>query len=383
MSVPSLVPTGGTAGNETFFWQTYACPEPLKTHLQGWNWNDWTYVKCIYQQRRTEVVILEHTATRLWVALKCYFSPGNATPKWTSKHLFEVAVHQSVSNSPYVLPLWFYVETPTWIAMGMPYVLGDTLWSYWNTRFVSPRRESRHILHKCDRALRVLAKCMLEALMDLHGRGIYHRDVKPENVLVDNEGHVWCIDFGSAGHVTAHPPRHLIGTPTYIAPEMVTYVAKAAKATAYDCKVDVWSFGRVLQECLQCAVPSYRMPSGNTPPQRTSPTLEHFLRCCMQVDPMSRWTAKQLLRHPWIVPLNGRPKKDLKMLRVVECKNRFPCRFVSICLPCLDTPPPANRPVHPRVIPTTMLQATEAIPTPSCPDTTLHALCGTTTCTTF
>lgn len=62
------------------------------------------------------------------------------------------------------------------------------------------------------------------ALEDLHKMGYIHRDIKPDNLLLDRCGHLKLADFGSAaklnekGLVTMGPP---VGTPDYVAPEVL------------------------------------------------------------------------------------------------------------------------------------------------------------------
>jgi len=87
------------------------------------------------------------------------------------------------------------------------------------------------------------------ALAHLHSFDVVHRDVKPENVLVDLDGHLKLADLGSAkrmvGRIGAAPPplaeATLVGTPEYMAPEVL--LAK------YACEdVDVWSIGAIACE---------------------------------------------------------------------------------------------------------------------------------------
>jgi serine/threonine protein kinase/WD40 repeat protein len=96
-----------------------------------------------------------------------------------------------------------------------------------------------------------------EALQHAHTAGIFHRDVKPSNIMVDTNGECWLIDFGLAlaeahtadattpleqighgGALTQGP----MGTPEYMAPEQ--YQAKA------DARSDVWGLGVTLYELL-------------------------------------------------------------------------------------------------------------------------------------
>ncbi|KAF2398649.1 kinase-like protein [Trichodelitschia bisporula] len=82
------------------------------------------------------------------------------------------------------------------------------------------------------------------ALRYIHTQGIVHRDVKPDNILLDRDGHVHLADFNVASDFK--PDRLLTsksGTLAYLAPEV--YEGKG-----YSCEVDWWSLGVVFYECI-------------------------------------------------------------------------------------------------------------------------------------
>ncbi|MDQ3931235.1 MAG: protein kinase, partial [Actinomycetota bacterium] len=80
-----------------------------------------------------------------------------------------------------------------------------------------------------------------------HARGLVHRDVKPENILVSSDGAVKVTDFGLARAAAAttqtFAPGAIVGSPHYLAPESV-------RDERLDARADVYALGVVLYECL-------------------------------------------------------------------------------------------------------------------------------------
>jgi serine/threonine protein kinase len=113
-------------------------------------------------------------------------------------------------------------------------------------------------------ALKIVVQ-VAAAIESAHVRGVIHRDVKPENILIDTEGRVKVADFGLAGirgdkfNVTA--TAMTMGTLNYMAPEQ----RKDAKAV--DARADIYSLGVVLYELLTGDVPvgHFRLPSERVP----------------------------------------------------------------------------------------------------------------------
>ncbi|USP81565.1 uncharacterized protein yc1106_08839 [Curvularia clavata] len=82
------------------------------------------------------------------------------------------------------------------------------------------------------------------AVRYIHQQGIVHRDIKPDNVLLDSEGHVHLADFNVASDFVPHKPlTSKSGTLAYLAPEV--YEGKG-----YSCEVDWWSLGVLFYECI-------------------------------------------------------------------------------------------------------------------------------------
>ncbi|XVF62859.1 hypothetical protein PTKIN_Ptkin09bG0042300 [Pterospermum kingtungense] len=147
---------------------------------------------------------------------------------------------------------------------------------------------------------------LVHAVAHIHSLGVVHRDIKPENILFDLKISVKLTDFGSAD-VAVEGMRGVVGTPYYVAPEVLA-------GREYGEKVDVWSCGVVLYIMLAGFPPfngetvveifeavmrgNLRFPIRFF--QSVSPAVKDLLRKMLCKDVSRRFSAEQVLRHPWI-----------------------------------------------------------------------------------
>jgi serine/threonine-protein kinase len=138
-----------------------------------------------------------------------------------------------------------------------------------------------------------------DALDHAHRSGVIHRDVKPQNVLLDEEGRAYLADFGiarmleSSSHITA--TGMIQGTPAYMAPEQAE-----GKTLGPPC--DIYALGVVAYQCMVGRVPFSGTPVSvlvqhvNTPPplpgrDELKPSLTAVLHRCLAKDPDARWPS--------------------------------------------------------------------------------------------
>ena len=104
---------------------------------------------------------------------------------------------------------------------------------------------------------RALAICrqVAGALDAAHAKGLVHRDVKPSNVLLDENEHVYLADFGLTRTLDEQGAQgtdsRSVGTPAYLAPEQI-------EGGSVDRRADVYALGCVLFECLTGSSPFAR-----------------------------------------------------------------------------------------------------------------------------
>eukprot|EP00760_Papus_ankaliazontas_P001403 PhM_4_TR10465/c0_g1_i2/m.12749/K07359/CAMKK2; calcium/calmodulin-dependent protein kinase kinase 2 len=170
--------------------------------------------------------------------------------------------------------------------------------------------------------IRAYAAHMCYGLQYLHANGIVHRDIKPDNILVDDDDVVKLTDFGvSAPMEEADRGTTLEGTPAFMAPEMLRLDGGSFNGVA----TDMWALGVTLyamtyghlpfagtslyelRDTVGVEDPPYAPPCGDA-------DLEDLVRRLLSVDPSQRPDVEHAMQHPFLAPVVLGIQQQMMML---------------------------------------------------------------------
>jgi len=167
---------------------------------------------------------------------------------------------------------------------GLP---GMDLFDYIELRTNMDEQESRSIFVQVARAIHHLHTKAL----------VVHRDIKDENVILDGEGRIKLIDFGSAAYIKSGPFDVFVGTIDYAAPEVLAGKPYGGK------EQDVWALGILLYTIIYKENPFYSideiMDRDLRVPYTISDESIDLIRKMLDRDVQQRYTIDQVLAHPW------------------------------------------------------------------------------------
>lgn len=171
---------------------------------------------------------------------------------------------------------------------------------------------------------------LFSAINYCHSRKIMHRDLKPENIMLEDQTkngmiHIRIIDFGTAKIYENELENQIIGTPYYIAPEVID--------KKYNEKCDLWSLGVIMYVLLKGKFPFSGSDKDQifanikkgvfditSPPfDRVSKEAIELIKKLLIVNPNKRISAEEALNSPWFV--NLKIKEKLSELPVQTMKE--------------------------------------------------------------
>ena len=214
-------------------------------------------------------------------------------------------------NNRFVVNLEFCFANPSYIFFVMEFKQGGELYHHL-------RKRTRF----SEKITRFYGAQILLGLHYLHSLNIMYRDMKPENILLDENGNAALADYGISKIIKeGEKTKSFVGTPDYVAPEIILQ-------KGHNKMVDVWCFGIILYEMIYGLPPFYNKQQNimlnniikinPTFPKmiKISPELEDIITLCLQKDPKKRIGnngLEEIMKHKFFEPLDWELMKQGKI----------------------------------------------------------------------
>ncbi|CAJ1081964.1 LOW QUALITY PROTEIN: serine/threonine-protein kinase 17A [Xyrichtys novacula] len=217
--------------------------------------------------------------------------------------IHEIAVLELATASPRVVNLHQVYEMASEMVLVLEYAAGGEIFN----QCVADREEEAFSEDDVKRLMRQI----LEGVSFLHQNNVVHLDLKPQNILLTCSsplGDIKIVDFGLSRMVCSHQElREIMGTPEYVAPEILNY-EPISTAT------DMWSIGVLAYVMLTGISPFLGEDKQETflnisqlnvsyteeELQQVDQAALPFIQMLLRKQPQDRATAEQCLKHPWL-----------------------------------------------------------------------------------
>ena len=239
-----------------------------------------------------KVNIALHTLSGHIVAIKSFNKIKKSFP--LNRIYYEIKLLKKLRNHKNIIKYFEHFETKKYFCIVMENISGGNLLNAINKMSKFSESMAKNIF-----------KQLILTIKYLHNMNIVHRDIKPDNILLELDNTIKLCDFGVSKQIKkGQLLKDTCGTPAFIAPEIL-------KEKPYDPYVtDIWSSGVVLYIIVSGFFPfrgnnetelRKSIISGNFPKLiDISENLKDLLDKLLEINPEKRITIDEILKHPWL-----------------------------------------------------------------------------------
>ena len=200
--------------------------------IQTVNIEDFKVLKVLGRGSYGKVTLVQHLPTNEYYAMKSLRKDVLLDNDQVQSTIIEKKILENL-NYPFLVGMVWCFQTQERIFFVMPFIQGGELFQLLKS------------LKKFDEnQVKFYAAIIGMSLHYLHNNGIIYRDIKPENILLENDGYLKLVDFGLAKYLKKNErTMSFCGTPEYVAPEIIS-------GEGHDANADWWSYGILIYEML-------------------------------------------------------------------------------------------------------------------------------------
>jgi len=270
-----------------------------KVQMENFSRESLDIVKTVGTGTFARVCLCQHKTTSNYFALKILSMQDVIQLKQVEHVKNEKNILKDIQH-PFLISLSASWKDPTFLYLLFPYIPGGELFSY--LRSAGRFSPTTTLFYSAE------IVCALEYL---HSLSIAYRDLKPENLLLDREGHIVITDFGFAKKITDRTWT-LCGTPEYLAPEII-------QSKGHTKAVDWWALGILIYEMLAGYPPFFddnpfciyeKILAGRLEwPQHVEATPKDLIKRLLVQDRTKRLGnmkagAEDVKKHRWFKPID-------------------------------------------------------------------------------
>lgn len=278
----------------------------VSIHMEekSWTLEDFTLLEKLGEGKAARVFKAIEKRSQKTVALKFLEKQSIVELSFIHQIRREVEIQHHL-HYKHILKLFGYFITPNDVVLVIEYVGGRSLFSIVSSKIELKETKIRKILYQLSKAIAYM-----------HLRGVIHRDIKLENVLLDSSEDVKVIDFGWSVHCPKENELRntFCGTVPYLSPEAVA-------KKSYDKAVDVWALGILGYELYFGSLPFFGEDKKRTFEKISKDRLkfpkplrldaEHFLRSLLCKDQQKRPKIEEVLKQKYFQELRDAEQSEI------------------------------------------------------------------------